>query len=330
MKQMIVVANHKEFNALRLGLRVAHALQAGGRPVVLGGVKGKIPANAGVETVCFAASATAKTLAAAFKKAGVKRIISLASLPACEAAALAKLPYIYVEPENFKEEKAVKNKKAILQKAKKVLVLGNNTQALNKKMYGANALRVKNPAVWVEHFSGLRPACFKKANNLVAEGKLIKGSGMDSLLAAWAVLAPLHPTWHLTILGEGPQKTALKKLITKYHLQESVEFVAPGNDAAALLGHADIYLHPSAESAEQVLDALASKLPVVAADSLLMRDLIEPSENGYLVAAGDSKAWQAALDELMVSWPLRVGLALQAVKMRDRFPLEVFVSFFED
>jgi len=328
MKQVVFVGNHKEFDALRLGLRVARALQAGNREVVLGSIKGKLPAHVGVETLTVAV-ASAKNLAAAFKKAGVKRVISLASLPACEAAALAKLPYIYVEPENFKEEKTVKNKKAILQKAKKVLVIGDGTKALNKKMYGANALRVKNPAIWVEHFSGVRPACFKKQNNLVAQGKLLKGSGMDSLLAAWAVLAQLHPTWHLTILGEGPQKTALKKLVTKYHLQDSVEFSAE-EDAANLLAHADIYLHPAVDSAEQVLDALASKLPVIAADSLAVRELIVPADNGYLVAAGDTKAWQQALDELMVSWPLRVGLALQAVKMRDRFPLEVFVSFFED
>ena len=329
MKQVIYVENHKNFNTARLGLYLAQHLQAGGRAVVLGGTKGNIPQHSGVETVTVGATISAKTLANALKKTKAQRIISVGSLKACEAAALLKLPYIYVEPENFKEEKTVKNKAAVLKGAQKVVVIGDSKKALDKKRYGKNTVRVKNPAVWVEHFSGLRPACFKKQNNLLVQGDLVKGSGVEDLLKVWSVLAPVHRTWHLSIVGEGTQKTALKKLVGKYNLQHSVAFAA-AEELPALLGHADIYLHPSVNGEEQVLDALASKLPVVAAKSAGMQALITDEINGFLMPAGDWKAWQKIMDSLMVNWELRVQLALEAVKMRAYFPGELFVCQFED
>lgn len=330
MKQLIFVGNQKGFNALRLGVRLAQLLQAGGREIVLGGIKGKLPNVDGIATVTVGATASAKTLAAAFEKAGAERVIALGSLPACEAAGLIKLPYIYVEPENFKEAKAVKNKKAILKKAKKVIVLGNSTKALDKKMYSSNAVRIQNPAIWVEHFQGARPGCFKKPNNVVATGSFAKGEGLDDLLKVWAVLSPLHPTWHLTVAGEGAGKTTLARFVAKNNLQDSTELLGAEADLAALLAHADIFVRPEVKAAEEVLDALASKLPVLAADTQEAQSFITHASNGYLVPAGDGKAWQTALDELMVDWGKRVGLALEAAKLRDRFPLEVFVSFFED
>ena len=142
-------------------------------------------------------------------------MLSLASLPICEAAAAIKVPFVYCEPENLKEDKAVKNKKTILKKAKKVVVLGKTGKALDKKLYGANAVRVTGPAVWVEHFGHTRPTCFKKENNILAAGKLTKTGGFDVLIKAWAKLAVLHPSWHLTIVGDGPSKTSLKKFIEK-------------------------------------------------------------------------------------------------------------------
>ena len=191
MKTIVFVGNHKNFSGRRLGTRLAHVLTEKGQDTVLAGIKGKLPKHTKLATLEFAAAAKAKSMAETFKKAGADRVISLVSLPACEAAALAGLPYIYCEPENFKEEKAVKNKKALLKKAEKVVVIGKGDKPLDKKLYASNAVRTANPAVWVEHYNYDKPACFKKENNIVAAGKLAKSGGFDVLLKTWARLA-LH------------------------------------------------------------------------------------------------------------------------------------------
>ena len=75
--------------------RLAHVLAEKGQDTVLAGIKGKLPKHTKLATLEFAAAAKAKSMAETFKKAGADRVISLVSLPACEAAALAGLPYIY-------------------------------------------------------------------------------------------------------------------------------------------------------------------------------------------------------------------------------------------
>ena len=87
---------------MRLGARLATVMTEQGKEVVLAGLKGKLPKNSGLKTLEFAAAAKPKSMADAFKKEGVEKVISLVSLTSCEAAALAGMPYVYCEPENFK------------------------------------------------------------------------------------------------------------------------------------------------------------------------------------------------------------------------------------
>ena len=61
-----------------------------------------------------------------------------------------------------------------------------------------------------------------------------------------------------------------------------------------------------------------------------MHDYISQEVNGLMVPAQEEKAWRQALDQLMVDWGKRVGLAIEAEKTKNRFPSEVFISLFED
>lgn len=331
MKYVVYVGSHKTFSGLRLGVRLAQNLAWNGNEVVLAGTKGKLPQYTGLKTIEFAATASAKKMAEVFGKEAAEKVISMASLPACEAATLLKVPFVYCEPENFKEEKVVKNKKTILKKAQKVVVLAKTDKALDKKTYGTNAVRMINPAVWVEHDGYYKPACFKKENNLLAFGKLTKAGGFDVLLKAWARLAPLHPSWHLTIVGDGPSKTTLKKFIEKKNLSASTEILPASTNVYALISGADIYVNPAreAENDHDLLDVMASKLPVVATDTPAACGLIKHGENGCLVATEAEENLADMLDQLMVNWGSRVGLAVEAARMRERYPFEAFMAFFE-
>lgn len=331
MKYVVYAGHHKDFSGLRLGVRLAQNLAWNGNDVILAGPKGKLPDYTGLHTMEFATTATAKKMAEILKKEGVEKVLSLACLPICEAAVQNKIPFVYGEPENFKEEKTVKNKKTLLKKAKKVVVLAKTDKPLDKKTYGPNAVRVTGPAVWVEHFSHPHPACFKKENNLLAAGKLTKTGGFDVLLKAWAELSALHPSWHLTVVGDGPSKTSLKKFIEKNNLSASTEIVPAATNLYGLMSHADIYVNPTreGEGLDELLDAMASKLPAIATRTKAAAALMQHGINGVLVEKEDVKGLTDALDELMVNWGKRVGLAVEAARLRERYPFEVFMAFFE-
>lgn len=323
----VCVGGNKKFSASRLGVKLAEYLAAQGHDVHVLAPKGKGNVFAHVPLKEYTALTTAKSLAGTFTKTKTDTVISLMNLRACESAVLAKLPFVYIEYENFKEDKAVKTKKALLQKADRVLVLGHGDKPLNKKLYGANALRVTEPAVWVEHYNYNKPACFKKENNILAVGPLTKESGFDTLLKTWARLAPAHKTWHLTLVGDGTQKAALQKFITKNNLQASTEIVPAKSDVYSLLRNADIFAYPALDPfvADILLDAMASKLPCVACESDAVTALITNGVNGVIVNAGEEEPFTIALDDMMVNWGKRVEMAVEASKHKDRYPFETFV-----
>lgn len=331
MKVIIFAGGNKEFTASRLGVKLGESLQNRGFDVTVMGVKGKIKAKTPVAVKEFAAVAKPKSLAALLAKEKADFVISLMSLTGCLAAAEAKIPFVYAENEGFKEDKAVKDKKTVLKKAKQIFVIKTSDKPFNKKAYaGLKVREVTNPAVWVEHYNYNKPACFKKENNVVAAGRLDKNSGFDTLLKTWARLAPAHATWHLTIVGDGPTKTALKKFIAKNGLEASTEIVADDGDVYSILRNADIFAWPAVAcaNADVLLDAMASKLPCVACESEPVTALIANGINGVIVNAGEEEPFTVALDDLMVNWGKRVGMAVEASKMKDRFPLEDFVRSF--
>lgn len=332
MKAVIFVGGNKNFTASRLALKLADELANRGVSAGVMAVKGKVKAaHAALKE--YAATAKPQTLANTLKKESAEWVISFMNLTACRAAAEAKIPFVYVENENFKEDKAVKDKKTLLKKSQKVVVIRTTQGPLNKKTYaGLNVQEVANPAVWVEHYNYNKPACFKKENNIVAVGKLAKESGFDTLLKTWARLAPAHTSWHLTIVGDGTAKAALQKFIAKHNLQASTEIVPEASDVYSLLRNADIFAYPALNPAQAdiLLDAMASKLPCVACESAPVTELVANGINGLIVNAGEEEPFTVALDELMVNWGKRVGLAVEASKLKDRYPFEDFVRAFAD
>ena len=327
MSIAVCAGGTKQQPAVWLSNTLARRLQAAGKEVLLFALKGSITQTGPVALKEFGATATAKTLASHFKKTGVTFVISLMNLRACEAALQAGIAFVYVEYDGFKEDKPSKTKKATLKKAKKVIVLCDGDQPLSKRTYaGLPAVRATVPALGVEHGSWGRPAAFKKANNIVAVGALTKENGFDRLLTCWEKLAPLHPSWHLTIVGDGVLRSTLRNFIQKKGLQACTELAGAAGGPEPFLAQADIFVYPAAQSArtDELLAAMASKLPVVALDSVATRRLIQNGLNGML--ATDENTFAAALDTLMVDWGYRVGLAVAAANVKAQRPLDAFVK----
>ena len=124
----------------------------------------------------------------------------------------------------------------------------------------------------------------------------------------------------------------IKKFIEKNGLSESTEIVPADSDLYSLLRNADIYVSPAreAEGLDELLDAMASKLPVVATDVAGADELVANAVSGLLVNAGEEEPLTVALDDLMVNWGKRVGMAIEASHMKDRFPFDAFAALFDE
>ena len=165
---------------------------------------------------------------------------------------------------------------------------------------------------------------------LLTVGRLVEQKDHETLLRAFAAIAPDHPEWSLRIVGSGPLQENLKNLARSLGVDGRVVMVGTVTDIASEYLGAQLYCVPSRYEGLGLApaEALSLGLPVVGfADCLGTNKLIEDGINGTLVPDGDRVGnLSRALVELMSDGGLRTRLAAEGPKIIDRFSTDLFVS----
>lgn len=69
-------------------------------------------------------------------------------------------------------------------------------------------------------YEPVQPETLCKENAIVYIGRLVDApKRIDRLLKIWQKIHPIHPDWHLFLLGDGPEKSALELLATRLKLK---------------------------------------------------------------------------------------------------------------
>ena len=163
---------------------------------------------------------------------------------------------------------------------------------------GAKEVRSKESSVFAQGFdatgkSGIRRRYGLPENYFLASARFIEKKNLATLLRAYAAyrerssLVTGHSSlWHLVLLGDGPLKADLCRLISDLGLQNSV--LLPGfkqyGELPAYYGLAGAFIHAS--TSEQwglvVNEAMASGLPVLVSKRCgCAADLIQEGRNGF-------------------------------------------------
>ncbi len=159
-------------------------------------------------------------------------------------------------------------------------------------------LRMGVPADWVTEPTAVRPA----GRQIVSVGSLVEKKGHGFLIEALASA----PGWHLTIVGEGPQRVELENLVNDLGLSSRVRFAGllPETDVRVILAGADVFALACVEAGNgdrdgipvALMEAMAVGLPVVTTDAGAIPELVEGA--GYLVDQRCPDAIARALSEL--------------------------------
>nr|BCX00766.1 MAG: glycosyl transferase family 1 [Bacteroidota bacterium] len=139
---------------------------------------------------------------------------------------------------------------------------------------------------------------------ILAVARLYPRKGIRYLLEAGAELNRRALRWHMSIVGDGQQKAALRALAERLGLGEQITWAGAIEDRAQLAGYfrsADVFCHPSVHETFGfvVLEAMAAGLPVVAARAATMPELIADGQTGLLVPPADARALAEALERLL-------------------------------
>jgi len=155
-------------------------------------------------------------------------------------------------------------------------------------------------------------------------GRLVPEKGLDTLLEALAVNRAER--WHLTVVGDGPERERLEGLASDQRLAARVRWVgalAPDR-LAQLWTELDVLVMPSrnlpdwTEPVGQVLmEAMAHEVAVIGSDAGVIPEVI--GEAGLVVPAGDAAQLAAALRRLSADSARRPFIHAARARAMQRF-----------
>jgi glycosyltransferase involved in cell wall biosynthesis len=192
------------------------------------------------------------------------------------------------------------------------------------------------PPVQTDVFAGpLRPASapFKK---LLYVGRLCRENGILTALAALRLLRQRRVPVNLNIYGRGESEFIAHIRSFAVTHQLPVEFLTVSNlnrDLAAIYRQHDALLHTvewDEPFATTPLEAMANGLPVVAAQSGGLQELLRPGENAFVYTPGNAEELAARIEELHLQAALRSQVAETAqAEVMSRFNESVTVDQIE-
>ncbi|MFS0795365.1 glycosyltransferase [Microbacterium sp. 1P10AE] len=164
----------------------------------------------------------------------------------------------------------------------------------------------------------------RDANRILFVGRLTTEKGIDIVLRALAQLDPaLNATFD--IVGGGDQRRTLEQLAEQLGVADRVTFHghASEEELRALYTRASVFAIASIAELQSIatMEAMASGLPVVAANAVALPHLVHDGENGYLFEPGNVEELAARLTDVLTASPddrRRMQQAsLEGVKVHD-------------
>lgn len=151
---------------------------------------------------------------------------------------------------------------------------------------------------------------------LVSVSRLGREKNIDFMLEALAQLpADTRRTIKLLLIGEGPDRARLERLIVALELSAQVILVGavPPDEVTGYYQLGDVFVFASKSETQGmvILEAMSAGLPVVAVRSSGIDDVVKQEFNGFKTAE-ETRAWREALERLLHDADLRRRLGEQA------------------
>jgi glycosyltransferase involved in cell wall biosynthesis len=161
---------------------------------------------------------------------------------------------------------------------------------------------------------------------LISVGRLGKEKNFGTLIRAAAEVMKAHNNVRLVLIGDGPERKALKELTQDLDIADQVEFTGriPFEEIPSHLKAADIFCFASVTETQGLvtMEAMAAELPVAAVDAPGTRDAVEDGQEG-LLTQNDSAALGQAIAKLVDDEALRQRFKAGVKKRVKWFDREV-------
>jgi phosphatidylinositol alpha-1,6-mannosyltransferase len=204
------------------------------------------------------------------------------------------------------------------------------------------------PGIDVDHFIPTDAAALRQSLGLtdkkviVSVGRLVHRKGQDNLIQAMPEILKSIPSAHLLLVGEGPYREHLQKLVKEHELDTSITFIGriQYKDLPMYLCAGDIFAMPSRSRLMGLeveglgivyLEASACGLPVLAGNSGGAPDAVVQNTTGLVVDGTDNKQIAAAAIELLTNVESSQKMGIVGRQwIIDNWRWEIWSKDFED
>ena len=219
--------------------------------------------------------------------------------------------------------------------ADRVIVPSRYSHHIARSCYGVpgSALRIVPEAVdlrpWKKLRAGAAPARAAPRSELtiLSVARQYPRKDTATLIRALPIVRRPHPNVRLVLIGDGPELPRLKALTKRYGLDGVVRFrgaVERDDDVRAAFFDADVFCLPSIQEGFGIVfvEAMAAGLPIVAARSAAVPELVSDEETGILVTPGSARALAHALIALLDDPRKRARLGAEGIQRSSTYDLD--------
>lgn len=156
-------------------------------------------------------------------------------------------------------------------------------------------------------------------------GRLIDQKGIDILIQAFSKGLP---NAHLIIVGQGPQELVFKKKVEDLGISHIVHFLGIRKDIPDILACSDCFVLASRWEGLGivVLEAMASKLPIIISDFKAGKDMIKSGISGLVVQRENHTDLFLAMQKMATDSVLRSYLSENAHIHVQQFSIQSHVN----
>lgn len=132
------------------------------------------------------------------------------------------------------------------------------------------------------------------------------------------------PNMKFLILGSGKLSKQYKNKVNKLNLQNNVHFLGYRKDISNLMVMSDIAVSSSRREGlpVNIMEAMATGLPLVVSDVRGNHDLVHNCENGYVVGIEDIKMFTSSIESLYNSEELRNKFGEKSLELIKTYSIE--------
>ncbi|MBT3419280.1 MAG: glycosyltransferase family 4 protein [Candidatus Magasanikbacteria bacterium] len=157
---------------------------------------------------------------------------------------------------------------------------------------------------------------------------LFDTKGIDILIKAIAKNTDIQKNLRYVIIGEGPERPTLEKMIKTHNLQDIFHLVGKKEDAAKYLQAFDIFILPSRKEGfpYSLLEAIEQNIPCIATNVGGVRSIIEHKKTGLLIQPESPEEIANAIIYAIKHEEKIKQFASEAKKNNKQYTLEIMLQ----